>query len=318
MVLLVVSHPLIYATKFALETAGFALGISSMKNIGWDAYQIFLAVARAGGLTGAVEATGLSPATLGRRMVELEARLGTVLFERSQAGYRPSEEGRRLMAMLADMEAGAREVEAWRGGDAGGTLVRIACGTWNAWLIAENFSALLGPRDTFRIDLTIAEQRAQLAHREHDIGMRAYEPEERNLAAMPVGEVAYAAYQARNAGEDVAERWIAVGTDDAISAYLRWPHQHRASAIVATVNRARSLRDMAMAGAGIVVLPCIVGDMEPRLQRHGEEIPQLRHRQWIVMNNDDRHRPDIRVVAERLRDLLRRHKDLFEGRRPRP
>lgn len=289
-----------------------------MKNIEWDLYQLFLAVARGGGLTGGAEASGLSPATLGRRMLDLEQRLGAVLFERSQTGYRLTPEGQRLLAVLSDMEAAARQVEAWRGDVGAGPLVRIACGTWNAWLIAENFGRLIGPRDDIRIEMTIAEQRAQLSHRENDIGIRAVEPEEKNLAAQLVSEVAYAAYRAKNAVEAATGRWLAVIAEDAVSPYLRWPHREQASAIVATVTRARSLKDLAIAGAGTVVLPCFVGDLEPRLERVGGEIEELRHRQWIVMNVDDRHRREIRTVADRLRDLLRGHRDLFEGKSPRP
>lgn len=57
-----------------------------MKNIGWDSYQLFLDVARGGGLTGAAATSGLSPATIGRRMLELEQRIGKILFVRSQTG----------------------------------------------------------------------------------------------------------------------------------------------------------------------------------------------------------------------------------------
>lgn len=289
-----------------------------MKNIGWDSYQLFLAVARGAGLTGGAEATGLSPATLGRRMLDLEQQLGAQLFERSQTGYRLTTEGQRLMAMLADMETAARQVDSWRDDTAEGPLVRLACGTWNAWLIAANFTRLVGPRDGIRIEMTVAEQRAQLAHRENDIGIRAFEPEERNLAAQFVGDVAYAAYRARSAAETVAGRWLAVTAEDAASGYLRWPHANHVTGIVATVTRARSLLDLAVAGAGTAVLPCFVGDLEPRLERVGVEIAELRHRQWIVMNVDDRHRREIRTVADRLRDLMRGHRDLFEGRSPRP
>ncbi|MFN3832512.1 MAG: LysR family transcriptional regulator, partial [Allorhizobium sp.] len=74
--------------------------------------------------------------------------------------------------------------------------------------------------------------------------------------------------------------------------------------------------DLLRAGAGIGVLPCFVGDLDPGLERVGEELPELRHRQWIVMNNDDRHRSDIRVVAERLSKLLKSHRDILAGKRP--
>lgn len=318
--LLSVNHHLIYTSKFAFQTGINALCFSEMKNVAWDNYQLFLAVARHGGLTGAAGVTELSPATVGRRMVEFERAIGRELFVRSQSGYSLTADGRQLLDHLGELEAAARKVETWRRGTAASSLVRIALGTWNAWLIAENFPALSTGRDDFRIDLFIAEQRASLAHREADIGIRAFEPEEQNLAKVLLGEVAYAAYRARNSGEVEAgrwpERWIAVDKGDAISAYLRWPHENRTENIAVTVNRPRSLRDLALAGAGVAVLPCFVGDLEPRLERVGGEIEALRHRQWVVMNNDDRHRPEIRTVVDRLTRLMRAHTDLFAGRRP--
>lgn len=287
-----------------------------MKNASWDAYQIFLLVARHGGLSGAAGETGLSPATIGRRMIEFERRIGRPLFVRSQTGYALTGDGRRLLEQLSDMEAAARRIEAWREEAAAPALVRLAAGTWIAWLVSENFPALLTERDPFRVDLHIAEQRAALAHRECDIGIRAFEPEELNLAKIPAGTTAYAPYRARNTADHGPGRWLAVDTENAISAYLRWPHQNKAENIVVTVNRPRSLRDLALAGAGIAVLPCFVGDLEPKLERAGPEIAELRHRQWIVMNNDDRHRREIRTVADRLSRLLKAHEELFCGKRP--
>ena len=286
-----------------------------MKNASWDSYQLFLQVARLGGLTGASTASGLSPATVGRRMLDLEQEIGRALFSRSQTGYRLTQDGQALLDHLQEMEAAARKVAAWRQSGEGGTTVRVAAGTWLAWLLTENFAAIRMPGDAFAISLTIGEARASLAYRESDIGIRAFEPEEANLAARLLGEVAYAVYIRRNAAE-TDERWIAVAEEEAISAYLRWPHAHAGTAIVATVNRPRSLPDLVRAGAGKTVLPCFVGDLHPELQRQGGELPELRHRQWIVMNAEDRHRPEIRTVADRMTKLIKSYADLFAGKRP--
>lgn len=285
-----------------------------MKNPNWDSYQLFLQVGRLGGLTGASVASGLSPATVGRRMLDLEQELGRTLFLRSQTGYRLTQDGQALLDHLQEMEAAARKVDAWRQAGGGHTTVRIAAGTWVAWLLAENFSAIRTSADAFGIALTIGEARANLNYREIDIGIRAFEPEETNLAARLLCDVAYAVYVRRNASE-ADERWIAVAEDDAISAYLRWPYRNAAGMIVATVNRPRSLPDLVRAGAGRAVLPCFVGDLDPELQRLGGELPELRHKQWIVMNNEDRHRPEIRTVADRMTRLLKSHADLFAGKR---
>jgi DNA-binding transcriptional LysR family regulator len=193
-------------------------------------------------------------------------------------------------------------------------MVKIAAGTWVAWLLTENFSAIRTPADDFNIALTIGETRANLAYRESDIGMRAFEPDESNLAALRLGDVAYAVYVRRNAGE-VENRWIAVAEGDAVSAYLRWPYRQAPDPIVVTVNRPRSLPDLVRAGVGKAVLPCFVGDLDAELQRHGGELTELRHGQWIVMNNEDRHRPEIRTVADRMTKLLKSYADLFAGKR---
>ena len=287
-----------------------------MKNMDWDIYRCFMSVARTGGLTGAAQALGSSPATVGRRMLELEERTGRALFLRSQTGYQLTGDGELLFEQLQEMETAARLVESWRR-EGDGATVRITVGTWNAWLLAENFPALCSERDGFSLAITVGETRASLAYRETDIGIRAFEPEESYLAASLIGDVAYAAYRQKNAASAANSRWVAVGEEEAISAYLRWPHQQAEGRIVATITRPRSLLDLARAGAGCAVLPCFVGDLDPMLERAGDEIPALRHRQWIVMNNEDRHRKEIRTVVDRMTKLLRSHADVFAGKRPR-
>ena len=287
-----------------------------MKKIGWDAYEIFLAVARSGGLTGATQVLGLSPATIGRRVLELEQSIGRTLFTRRQTGYALTTDGQVLFEQLKDMESAVRRVESWRMQSAGAVTLRLAAGTWNARLIAGNFRDLCTERDSFKVEMTVTETRAPLAHREHDVGIRAFPPEELNLASRLIGEVAYAAYRARSAPNYVPERWIAITEADAISKYLRWPHENSAGGIAVSVTRPRSLLDFVKAGAGTAVLPCFIGDVEPGIERASDEIPELRHKQWVVTNNDDRARREIRTLADRLTKLLKAHQDLYAGKRP--
>lgn len=286
-----------------------------MKNIGWDAYQIFLTVARHGGLTGAAQASGFSPATIGRRVLDLEQQIGRQLFARSQTGYRLTGDGQALLAELQEMEAAVRRIDGWRAEAQGRTVVRLMAGTWMTWLISENMAAIWSERDRFQLDMAVSERRATLAHRENDVGMRAVEPEEPNLTKRKAGDVAYAAYRQRNAAGDTMA-WLAVGEEDAVSPYLRWPHENVASSIGVLVSRPRSLLDLVRSGAGQAILPCFVGDLDPGLERAGDELKALRHGQWIVTNSEDRHRRDVRTVSERLFRLAKSHADLFAGKRP--
>ncbi|MBP1861915.1 LysR family transcriptional regulator [Rhizobium herbae] len=287
-----------------------------MKDITWDAYQIFLAVARHGGLTGAAQASGLSPATVGRRVLDLEQGIGRQLFLRSQTGYRLTADGQALFEQLQAMDAVVRKVDVWRQEAHGSSVVRLMAGTWGTWLICENIQAIRSDRDGFRLDMSVSERRATLAHREHDIGIRAVVPDEPHLARRHAGEVAYAAYRQRNAPDGLAASWLAVSDEDAISPYLRWPHENTGASIAVIVSRPRSLLDLARAGAGQAVLPCFVGDLDPGLERVGDELKTLRHAQWIITNSEDRHRRDIHTVSERLFRLLKSHSDLIAGKRP--
>ena len=283
-----------------------------MKKIGWEAYEIFIAVARSGGLTGAAQVSALSPATIGRRVLELEQSLGRTLFARSQTGYALTTDGQVLFDQLKDMESAVRRVESWRMEASGAVTLRLAVGTWNARLVAENFRDLCSERDNFRIEMTVTESRAPLAHREHDVGLRAHPPEELNLASRLIGEVAYAAYRAKSAPQFLPERWIAVTEPDAISSYLRWPHENRASGIVVTVTRPRSLLDLVKAGAGNAILPCFIGDRDPLLQRVLPSIAITRSF-WLVTHQDSRRLPRTALFVEWLSAMVQSQRSKLLG-----
>lgn len=71
----------------------------------WDDLRVFLAVARAGGLTGAGRGLQMDPATVGRRVARLEARMGAALFLKSPQGYALTDLGARLRNHAEQAEA---------------------------------------------------------------------------------------------------------------------------------------------------------------------------------------------------------------------
>ena len=74
-------------------------------DLDWNDLKFFLHVARLGGLSQAAETTGLSAATLGRRVTALEHEIGRALFHRSQTGYRLTRAGEDLLAHAEEVEA---------------------------------------------------------------------------------------------------------------------------------------------------------------------------------------------------------------------
>lgn len=71
----------------------------------WDDLRVFLAVARAEGLSAAAPVLKMDPATLGRRIARLEAQLGAALFVKSPRGYALTDLGERIKEHAAAAEA---------------------------------------------------------------------------------------------------------------------------------------------------------------------------------------------------------------------
>jgi len=70
----------------------------------WDDMRVFLAVARAEGLSGAAPLLKMDPSTLGRRITRLERSLGAALFVKSPQGYALTDLGERMMRRAAEAE----------------------------------------------------------------------------------------------------------------------------------------------------------------------------------------------------------------------
>ncbi|WP_333713417.1 LysR family transcriptional regulator [Yoonia sp.] len=70
----------------------------------WDDLRVFLAVARAEGLTGAAGTLKMDPSTLGRRIARLERSVGAALFVKSPQGYALTDLGARMRETAAEAE----------------------------------------------------------------------------------------------------------------------------------------------------------------------------------------------------------------------
>jgi DNA-binding transcriptional LysR family regulator len=287
-----------------------------MKNMNWDDIRLFIVVAQSGGLTPAAIALGSSAATVGRRMIALEQAVSRQLFVRRQSGYELTAEGTALLTRALTMQASARPIQEWLEADHVKPAVRISAGTWTANFLCENFAKLWSPDDPFLITFKTTEIRLDISHREVDIGIRSHKPDGANLAARKTGSVAHARYCARNASSNVRDSWVSILPEDAHTEATRWMNAQENFRIVAWANTPRTLFDLVCAGVGSGVLPCFAGDRDSKLERIGQALPELLQEQWLVMHDEDRHRPEVRTVLDRLGALLEKHALLFSGKRP--
>ncbi|WP_375566600.1 LysR family transcriptional regulator [Oceaniradius stylonematis] len=301
-----------FGRKFHETAKHFA----KMKNLNWDDVRIFLRVAQSGGLSAASASTGLSPATIGRRVTALEQCVGRVLFERSQTGYRLTADGRTLMDKALAMDATMQPITDWSRTSGQKPGVRISAGTWTAELLAAEFAALWTPGDAFHVCFKTTEARLDIAHREAEIALRSQSPDGGNLAVRKIADVAFAPYRAASPAADATPGWVAIGRDEALTASAHWLLDQERAEIVAWANTPHTLRALIRAGAGQGVMPCFAGDRDPQLVRAGPVIGDLAQVQYMVTHADDRHRPEVRTLIRRITALAEANAALFRGERP--
>lgn len=284
-----------------------------MNDIGWEDLRLFYYVARHGSLAGAAARTGVSSPTLGRRMRDLERTTGRQLFVRRQTGYELAADGRVLLDRVMGMQAAARTIDDWRDEVTSLPLVVLAAGTWTSRFIADNLASVWTPADGFRMCFKTAEAWVDLNHREADIGLRNQRPVSGNVAARRACDVAFAPYCARGFDQARDGNWVALGEDVAVGPSARWTLEQPNLWITAWANTPTMLHDLIRGGAGRGVLPCFVGDAEPGLVRAGPVIETLTHTVWIVMHDDERARPEVRTVIDRLAELYAANERLLAG-----
>ncbi len=294
-----------------------------MKNdaelISWDDLRLFLDVARLGGLTAATATTGLSAATLGRRVTALEHQIGEPLFTRRQTGYELTKAGEELLRRAEDVEQSMLAVSRWRDGNVGDRIVRVSAGTWTSAFIAAHIGEIWQVTDGIRIELVTAHEKVDIGRRAADIGLRAARPTEPGLAGKKIGTVAHALYAGRNLINGVeAGMFVGVAGEATVLPSARWLMAHHGDRIGVRGNDPYAVRELVAAGAGLSVFPCFAADSDPRLVRVAKLITELTTEQWLVSHHEERHRPEVRRVADRIAALMQRHGPLFRGELKRP
>lgn len=286
-----------------------------MKDLNWDDLHLFFHVAECGGLSGAARRTGISAPTLGRRMLALEQQTGRSLFHRAQTGYALTATGAALLERVRAMQAAVRPALDLLSEAAETPILRLTAGTATAMFLADRFAALNGPGDDYRLTFVTTEAVMDIAHREVDLGIRNRPAEAGNLASRKLGVLRFAPYRSWSAARPELLDWVAMDPAHARHPGGRWVHAqgHR---IAVMANSVATVHQLVRAGAGIGVMPCMFADTDPGLARAGPIIEELTESQHLVMHADDRHRPPLRRLIDRIVQVYADNADLLAGDRP--
>ncbi|GAB2186036.1 LysR family transcriptional regulator [Roseibium sp. LAB1] len=277
------------------------------RNIDWEDLRLFLAVAKAGGLAGAADKTGVSSATLGRRVSALEKSLDVRLVEREARGYKLTAAAHDLLRYLEDMDQTARSIDAWKEGEGLRRRIRISAGDWTARLLIDNLSSFWTPAAGWVPEILADLRNRDIARRQVDIGIRNSRPKQAWLAGQKVGQVHYAAYQAVGVAQDAEPGWVGLVEDDAHSPTGLWLKENHGTEAVVTVNKASLALSLVRNGNARMLLPTFVGDAFPDLLRIDGPFESMETERWLVMHQDERHEPTVRQAVSALTKFLKQN-----------
>jgi hypothetical protein len=208
------------------------------------------------------------------------------------------------------------DITRWHGDAFSLTIVSIAGDIWSMGFMAENIRELRGPADTFRLCCKQLPAGEDLTYRHGMIALFNTAPRTGNIAVRKSVDVAYAIYRAEDLAFENDLPWVSIGTEVATSDAEKWVFRNHEQQIHTWTNAPALLARLITSGAGRGVLPAFIGDSTPHLLRESEPIAELTHPLWLAVNDDDRHRPEMRLAIDRLSALFKRHEDRFAGRLP--
>jgi DNA-binding transcriptional LysR family regulator len=293
----------------------------------WDNLRVFLALAEEGTLSGAAKRLRVSHPTISRRIKALESELGTRLFDQYPDRFQPTEKALELLHDVKAMEAASLAFQRRNDGLSGDHLgtVRISIDETLAEFMTRHLTEVRANHRCIEFEITVTHMSANLSKREADLMIRSRVPDHANLIGRKIGMVAHAVYGAV-AFSDYAETWLEdlkelpwVGFDDD---HQYMPGQAWQSRLLGNrkselrTNNGVVLANAIRGGNGVGVLPCFLGDTDPRLTRLSPILEEATTAQWLLVHEDLRAVPKIRIVMDELIRLFRDRRTELEGRDP--
>jgi len=289
----------------------------------WDNLRVFLALAEEGSLTAAARKLKVSHPTVARRLKALEDELGTRLFDRLPDRFVPTLAATHLLDEVRAMEQAAQALARRSAGLTDNHLgtVRISVDETMAEFVSRHLMRLRENHRCIEFEIAVAHISANLSRREADLLIRGTVPDSASLVGRKLGRFAYAVYGTQafaGAGGRAALKalpWVGFDENHVYMPGQQWQVDLLdGEAPEVRTNNGVVLYHAIRDGHGVGVLPCFLGDPDPALRRLTPILDEAATDQWLLVHQDMRSLPRIRVVMDALIKLFAETRAEFEGR----
>jgi DNA-binding transcriptional LysR family regulator len=292
------------------------------EDLSWDEFRLVKAISDSRSLGGAARRLGLNHSTVFRRLAAIEAAVGARLFERSRAGYEPTEAGSEMVALAETMADSIVQFERSVAGRDGRPTGELRVTTVHA--IGQSFLPAIiaqfhAQNPGVIVELILSREILNLSRREADVAIRLTNEPPETLIGRRICWVRWALYRRRDlvlslgaSGIDPAP-FVGFGDQAGPASARRWIAANiPPRRIAAKVNSIHAMHDLVVQGLGWAVLPCFLGERSPALIREGAILTDLDIGLWILTHTDLRRSARVRVFMDFAAAELGRRRREFE------
>jgi len=276
-------------------------------NMRWDNLQVLLAISRERSLSQAAQFLGMDQSTAGRRLTQLEAELGAVLFVRSKSGFAPTLAGESAIDHAKEVEANInRLVDDVSASDhsAVGT-VRLMGNAWTLERLSDMAVApflIKNPELSLR---TISLLRNSHVRGEATVAIWFEKAAEFGEFSVKLGEITYAVYQSKL--HPPGNGWVVFYDEDSSRPIITSATRKlmaKGDSLRLTSTDAGVLRAAVASGVGRGLLPMCMAESDERLERVNQGPPEFKRTLWMQTHPDTVETKRIQVTLDWLRSVF--------------
>jgi DNA-binding transcriptional LysR family regulator len=291
----------------------------------WDDFRYFLAVARAGTLTGAAEKLRTDHTTVARHIRSFEAAIRQQLFHRSHRGYELTDAGEllrgaaealesTLVAATAATERGMKQIN--------GTVRIAAPDGFGSLYLAPKLAEVTKQHPRLKIELLAMARMVSLSEREADIAIALSRPEHMRVTSRKLVDYRSFLYASRSYLQQSTPIHNREGLRyhqfiSYVEELLFTPQLNYLKILGDEVEaRIRSTNLLAqvyatLSGSGLCILPAFIGTLYPDLVPVLTEDIFISHTLHMHIHEDHRRTPHVREVANFIASVVTRDQQMF-------
>lgn len=272
-----------------------------MKN--WDDARYLLALARNGTYSAAAAALGVNQTTVSRRIDRLEQEIGFSLFSLNAGRLEPTVAGKAILEDCSHLETAASRLAQRILSQSDDPIYNVTlAATENiaSTMLAPDIAAFRLNHQSIHLTLITGQQNVRLDQGDADLAIRLKRPRAGRFKVRKLADLEFAVYGARNLASHLQPgAWLGYTEDMADLPEAEWMSDYMAGDDPALkTNSVATLTEAAASGAGIAILPCLLGDHHEGLRRMDTGATPVSREIWLVIREDMHQYAHIKAVAD--------------------